>query len=237
MLAASTKLAGCCHYDWSESRAWVSRITSSGFDFLSAIENTSVGFGASSASAANRVLPCACMYAWACVRACVQPLTLADGCWLGKLPRVLYAPQIGGSDPSLFVARCLFEVFHSSPVPRLSLSPLLLLCCNYIATSTYGRVRYTEPKGAGLNAKEYKPAAISGVTFATTVLLNHNILTFSKTQLMRLWTDEKENLKKQPLSIDWSQHLYECMPSVRHSVTASLRLDDSCFSCLSLLLV
>lgn len=62
----------------------------------------------------------------ACVRACVQPLTLADGCWLGKLPRVLYAPQIGGSDLSLFVARCLFEVFHSSPVPRLSLSPLLL---------------------------------------------------------------------------------------------------------------
>lgn len=49
---------------------FVYRITSSGFHFLAAIENTSVGLGASSASssAANGVRPSARTDAWACVR-------------------------------------------------------------------------------------------------------------------------------------------------------------------------
>lgn len=188
-----------CHSDWSGSRLCVHEITSSGFDFLSAIENTSVGFRASSASSGRR-----------------------GGILLFSFLNV-----------SL---KSFIQFLHRSP-------PLLLwvmcqpLCCNYIGTSTYRRVRYTELKGADLTAREYNHAGIYYVTFTTTALLNHNILTFKKTPAMRLWTDKKGNPKNLPLCIDGKKHHYEFMPSVRHSVTASLRPDRSRFSCLFLLSV
>lgn len=90
------------------------------------LKNASAGLEASSASssaARPRVYTCGRVYVYD------QPLTFVDGCWLGKLPGffVLLRWGDGGGGRSLFGARRLCEVFHSSPI--FHRSPVTAFLC------------------------------------------------------------------------------------------------------------